>query len=117
MKFISRRAHAILDYSVGVFLIAAPWLLGFAEGGSETYVPVALGMAAILYSLITDYELGLLPWISFRVHLVLDVLHGVLLATSPWLFGFADKIYIPHLILGIMEIAVVVFTRTKRFGI
>ncbi|WP_419699506.1 hypothetical protein [Mucilaginibacter sp. NFX135] len=30
MKFIKRRTHAMLDYLVGIIMIASPWLLGFA---------------------------------------------------------------------------------------
>ncbi len=29
-------------------LIALPWVLGFARGGPETYVPVALGAIGLL---------------------------------------------------------------------
>ena len=51
------RIHGVLDYTVGALLIALPFLLGFG-GGAQTWVPVALGAAAIVYSLFTDYELG-----------------------------------------------------------
>ena len=37
---------------------------------------------------------------------------GVLLAASPWLFGFADRVYWPHLILGLAEIGAGLMTRT-----
>ncbi|MEZ2337391.1 hypothetical protein AB6735_17230 [Mucilaginibacter sp. RCC_168] len=30
MKFINRRTHAILDYLVGIIMIASTWLFGFA---------------------------------------------------------------------------------------
>jgi hypothetical protein len=39
------------------------------------------------------------------VHLGVDVMGGTLLAASPWLFGFADRIWWPHLLIGLMEIA------------
>lgn len=28
MKFITRKTHAVLDYIMGVLLIASPWILG-----------------------------------------------------------------------------------------
>ncbi|BBI59494.1 hypothetical protein HSBAA_08000 [Vreelandella sulfidaeris] len=34
----------------------------------------------------------------------MDLISGILLLVSPWLFGFADIVYLPHLILGILEI-------------
>jgi hypothetical protein len=111
MKFIDRKTHGYLDYIVGLLLIAAPWLLDFYRGGAETWVPVILGAGVIIYSLFTDYELSASRQIPFGTHLTLDVLGGIFLAVSPWLFNFAEHVYLPHLIVGIMEIAVVSFTR------
>jgi hypothetical protein len=54
---IPRNVHGILDYVVGLLLIAAPWLLGFADGTAAQNVPVALGAGALLYSLLTNYDL------------------------------------------------------------
>lgn len=45
-------------------------------------------------------------------HLGLDIAGGVLLAASPWLFGFASLVFWPHLIVGLFEIAAGVMTRT-----
>ena len=112
MKFISTKIHGYLDYLVGALLIAAPWIFDFDRGGAETWVPVALGISAILYSLLTDYELGASPQISMRTHLMLDLASGVLLALSPWIFGFSDYVWKPHLILGILEIGASLFTKT-----
>ena len=97
---------------MGAILIAAPWLLGFARGGAETWVPVALGASAILYSLFTDYELSISKSLSMRTHLTLDVLSGVFLAVSPWIFGFHEFVYLPHLIFGILEIGAGTMTET-----
>jgi len=110
MNVISRRVHGYLDYIVGILLIAAPWLLDFARGGAETWVPVILGAAAIMLAMFTDYELGVVKRIPFNTHLIIDLVHGLFLAVSPWLFGFSDYVYLPHLLLGIMEIGIVTLT-------
>ena len=110
MRFISTKAHGVLDYLVGVILIAAPWVLGFARQGAETWVPVILGAGAILYSLMTNYELGMAKVISMRTHLGLDLMAGMFLALSPWIFGFNDVVYLPHLILGIAEVGASLMT-------
>lgn len=112
MRFIPTRVHGMVDYAMGALLIVAPWLLGFAAGGAETWVPVILGLGAIGYSLFTDYELGLVRRIPMRTHLGLDAGSGVVLAASPWLFGFAELVYLPHLILGLVEIGAALTTRT-----
>lgn len=111
MRWIGTKTHGYLDYIMGVLLIAAPWIFGFARDGAETWVPVVLGAGVIVYSLLTDYELGMNPMISMRTHLMLDLVAGVILAISPWLFGFADYIWAPHLILGILEIGAALMTK------
>jgi hypothetical protein len=104
--------HGILDYLVGALLIASPWLFGFADGGIETWLPVALGASALVYSLCTNYEMGAARLLSMKTHLTLDFLSGALLAVSPWLFGFSDHVYMPHLVLGIFEMMAALITRT-----
>jgi len=110
MKIIDRKTHGYLDYTVGLLLIAAPFLFNFYEGGSESWIPIILGAGTIVYSLITDYELGLVGIIPMKSHLTIDVVNGIFLAASPWLFGFADWIFWPHLVVGIMEIFVPLMT-------
>ena len=112
MRIIPTRVHGVLDYLMGVVLIAAPWVLGFADGGPETWVPVILGAGVIAYSLLTDYELGAIRTLPMSVHLILDFLGGAVLAVSPWLFGFADDVGVPHLVLGILEMGAAAFTQT-----
>jgi hypothetical protein len=118
MRFLPTRVHGVLDYLMGGLLIASPWLFDFARGGAETWVPVILGAGAIIYSLMTDYELGVSRSISMRTHLMLDMWSGILLAASPWLFGFDEYVYMPHLILGIVEVvASLVTERTPSVSV
>lgn len=112
MRFIPTRVHGMMDYLMGIILIAAPWILGFARGGAETYVPVIIGAGVILYSLFTDYELGMVRAIPMSTHLVLDVIGGIVLAISPWLFNFDHIVTAPHLIFGLLEIGAGVLTYT-----
>jgi hypothetical protein len=111
MKFISTRTHGILDYLVGAIMIGGPWLFGFARGGAETWIFVILGLGAVLYSLFTDYEFSLVRAIPMRTHLLLDIMSGVLLFLSPWLFGFHDAVSGPHHFFGIVEILAAICTR------
>lgn len=114
MRFIPTRVHGVLDYLMGVVLIASPWLLNFrdADWQAAMYVPMAMGIAVILYSLMTDYELGAFHLIPMAGHLGLDIAGGLFLAASPWIFGFANEVYLPHLILGLAEVGAGVFTST-----
>ena len=124
MRVLSTKVHGILDYSVGALMIAAPWLFGFAVHtgstqnagyGIQTWVFVVLGFATLLYSMLTKYELGTFPSISIKTHLTLDTLSGIFLALSPWLLGFKEVVFLPHVIFGVFEIIVVILTDARPF--
>ncbi len=104
MRFIPTRFHGILDYIVGLLLIASPWLFDFDAGGAETWVPVIVGCIVLLQTILTDFEVGIVRMIPMQTHLMMDFGIGVLLALSPWLFGFADRVYMPHVIFGLFSI-------------
>jgi hypothetical protein len=110
MKFLSTRVHGVIDYVVSLLVMASPWLLGFADGGAATWVPVIVGAMGLAYSACTNYELGVVRSLSMRTHLALDMMSGALLALSPWLFGFSEYVYLPHLIMGIFEIGAALVT-------
>lgn len=104
---LSSRTHALLDYLVGLLLIVAPFLFGFADGTAAQMVPTILGAGTVVYSLITRYELSLAKIIPYRIHLGIDAAAGIVLLASPWLFGFAERIWWPHVLVGVVELAVV----------
>ena len=110
---IDTRTHGIIDYVTGALLIVAPYLFGFATGGIEQWLPQLLGAMTILMSLLTRYELSVAKVIPLKTHLAVDMVSGALLAVSPWLFGFADLIWWPHLLVGVMEIIVPLMTNRK----
>lgn len=113
MRFISTRMHGAADYLVGILLILSPYIFGFANGGAAQWLPMLLGAGVILYSLMTRYELGLVPVIPMPAHLGLDIAGGLLLAVSPWLFGFADQVWLPHLVIGLVEVGTAMMTQTR----
>jgi xanthine/uracil/vitamin C permease (AzgA family) len=104
------RVHAILDYVVGALLMAAPWLFGFADDPIAMAVAVSMGGGAILYSLFTRYPLAIYPVIPLNAHLTLDLLSGLFLIASPWLCMFADRIWWPHVLVGVLEVGVTLLT-------
>ena len=106
MRIFSTRVHGMLDYLMGALLIGSPWLLGFARGGAETWTPVVLGAGMVVYSLMTDYELGVVKRIQMPVHLWMDAIAGILLAISPWVLAFDEHVWVPHLAFGAAELLV-----------
>jgi hypothetical protein len=117
MKLMSTEMHGMMDYPTAATLMASPWLFDFAdEGGAEMIIPLVLGGSSILASMMTDYEMGLMPVIDMKTHLMLDIGSGALLALSPFLFGFAKKTWAPHVMIGLMEIATALMTKTEPRG-
>src|SRR4051794_22201808 len=106
------RVHGMMDYLMGAVLVAMPLVFRFGAG-PQTWLPVVLGAGVIVYSLLTAYELGLVPLIGMPAHLIMDAAGGLLLAASPWLFGFADTVWMPFVILGVAEVGAAVITRTR----
>lgn len=110
IPLIPTRIHAVLDYLVGALLILLPlaWLDDYPVAA---YVPMILGAGTIVYSLITRYEYSAAKLIPMPVHLGIDAVAGIFLAISPWLFGFADDIWAPHVVVGLLELGVTALSR------
>lgn len=114
MRFLTPRIHGILDYVVAIVLIAAPFPLGFVDTNLLALcISLVLGLGLLGYSLITDYAYSLFGAVSFRIHLVFDVLSGTGLAVAPFIFGFAGTVKVYYLVMGIGLLAVVALTGSK----
>ncbi len=119
IRFIPTGIHAYFDYIGGIVLLAAPFIFGFFSGGGPAViVPMVLGVGLILYSLLTNYELGIpgVKFIPMWVHLVLDFVAAAFLALSPFIFGFISKtpnVWLPHIVAGIGVILLVLVTQTR----
>ncbi len=112
MQIIPTRIHGIIDYLTAALLVATPLLLGLE--GAARWVLIGAGLAALAYSLLTDYELGLLPVLSMPAHLAVDMALGLFLIASPWIFGFAGTILWPHLMFGAASLVIPTLTRRHR---
>jgi hypothetical protein len=116
-KPFSTKTHAILDYLTGIVLILAPNLLGFADvGGAAVSIPRIVGAGIILLELITAMEYSIIKLVPMRIHLIIDMLAGVFLLLSPFLFGFNDErpiAWLPHVLVGLMIVAVAALSSDK----
>jgi hypothetical protein len=117
MRIISTKLHSRIDYLSSILFIAMPWILNFSEVVPATWVLIAVGSLSILMSLFTDYEGGMVRSMPMSVHLNIDVFTGLFLAASPWILGFAGDVYLPHLLLGLFEIAAGLLTVRSEHGI
>src|SRR3954454_18277869 len=101
---ITSRMHGMLDYPAGILLIAAPWIFGFSDVDAARNVAIVIGALVIVQSVITDYEFSIADVLPLSAHLMMDVVAGIVLAASPWIFGFSDEgteAWVPHLVFGL----------------
>lgn len=115
MRPLSTKTHTVIGLVVGVVLLIAPWLFGFNDVAAAMLSAVLVGAFIILNELITTSPISPLKLVPMRVHIVLDVVTGLFLALTPFLFGFsgaAGNVWVPHVIVGIMTIGYALMTRT-----
>jgi hypothetical protein len=113
---VSTKTHGVLDLVTSGTLLAAPRLLGLEKESRAASVLWMAGGGALVYSMLTDYEFGLVKVLPMRAHLAMDAASGVFLASSPWLFGFANKgprYWAPHALMGAGEVLAALASRTR----
>jgi len=117
MKLISTKVHTVIGLVVGFLLLLAPKIFGFDDNMAATTVPIVVGIFIILNELITTSPFSPIKLVPMKVHVVLDVITGLFLAVSPWLFNFADSDqtsqWVPHLVVGIMVVGYALLTSTS----
>lgn len=96
IRFVTSKIHAIIDYPIAASLIATPFLLGIgASQPLALWLSVATGVAALVLTLLTDHESGVICVIPYWLHVAVDRAVGVTFLAAPFVFGFSglDAIY------------------------
>ncbi|MBO0143251.1 hypothetical protein JZX87_18920 [Agrobacterium sp. Ap1] len=114
MRLIPTLVHGVIDYIVGLVVIALPFVLGLQ--GATRMTLVALGIIAILYSLITDYELGAVRYLRVRFHLLLDIVFAVAMLALPSLLEFPPDLRWPNYLIGVAALVLVATTEIRATG-
>ncbi len=115
LRVIPTSVHGMLDYLASGANLAFPALLKLDDAPAAALIPRLDGIAGAGYSLITDYEFGLLKVLPMPVHLIFDAAKGALLASSPWLFGFAKngpRYWLPHVLMSTADILAAMTSKT-----
>jgi hypothetical protein len=116
MRFISSRTHTYIGALVGVVLVVAPWLLQFDDVEPAKWSAIGVGLFVLVNELVTTSPSAPLKIVPMRVHVMLDVVTGVFLAVTPWLFGFADEdanAWVPHVVVGVLIAGYALVTDTS----
>jgi len=89
MKFITKKMHAFLDYPVAFALIGLPFLLGLGTSNPVAlYLSVGTGVAALILTILTDHQTGVLPVVPYKIHLIVDFAVAIVFLLAPFIFGF-----------------------------
>ncbi|PPD29588.1 MAG: hypothetical protein CTY20_06080 [Hyphomicrobium sp.] len=96
MRFVTQKIHAFLDYPVALSLIVMPFVLGLgASHPLAKWIAVYTGVAALVLTVLTDHETGLIRVVPYSMHLAVDFLVGVVFVAAPLVLGFKgiDALY------------------------
>jgi hypothetical protein len=96
IRFVTQKIHALIDYPVAITLIAMPFILGLGSSNPlALWLSVGTGVAALILTLLTDHETGVVRVLPYSLHLAVDFMVGVTFAIAPSVLGFTgiDAIY------------------------
>jgi hypothetical protein len=111
--------HGITDYTAGTALLTVlPRLAGVQGTESARQIRIA-GATHAGYSTLTDYPLGILRLIPYRVHLGLDAIGAIALGATPFMTGQWRKgrrRWVPHVALCLFELSALLITDPSGEG-
>lgn len=109
MRFIPTLVHGIADYGVGIGMITLA-MVGDVEG-IAFHAFILLGAFAILYALMTDYELGWKPYLTMPAHLAIDAGFAVVMLCLSLVLPLPALLVGASLVIGITALVLVATTR------
>jgi hypothetical protein len=111
--------HGFTDYTVGSMLVTVfPKLAGLEKTESARQTRL-IGAAHLGYSTLTDYPLGIVKLIPFKVHLAVDAIGAVAVGALPFITGQwrkGPKHWVPHIGLCVMELSALALTDPTGMG-
>jgi hypothetical protein len=113
MRFIPTTAH-VADYVVGLIVMGLPFQFGWTGASRITFV--TMGTLVICYSLLTDYEFGLIRVFRIRFHLLLDALFGFAMLAAPTLLDLPNDSRIPVYVIGGLSLFLSLTTKNRAQG-
>lgn len=85
---IPLNVHAAIEPVAAIVLIASAWIFGFSDNSTAKIVTIVVGAIMLLSGLMTDWRHSPVRIIPLRVHFMTDLVLGVVLVISPFVFGF-----------------------------
>ena len=110
MPTISVRVHGIADYLIAALLIVSPFILPYPDNPMKV-IALVFGAIILLYSMMTDYPLGVLRFVPFPFHRAADMFAGGGLGFAPIHFAVSGAPAVLFVILGGALVAMAFLTR------
>ena len=118
-QVVDQTLHGITDYTVGTVLMTVfPRLAGIRGTRAEKQIRIA-GAAHAGYSTLTDYKLGVVKVIPYKVHLALDLLGAIVIAATPFVTGQwkkGRKEWVPNVGIALFELQSLAMTDPTGLG-
>jgi hypothetical protein len=111
MKTLERRARSLLHYATAMLFVLTPVLSGTPTAGPQTWVPLSLGVLMAGVTFAAKDRVGSARIVRGSTRQNVELAGSTLLVLSPWLFGFADLSWRPHLLVGQVGIGVSILTQ------
>ena len=104
--------HGFVDYLLGAFLIASPFLFSF-DSGAATATGIIAGVIVLVLAATTAWTTGLIKSVPPSAHAIFDLIVALALIAAPFLFGFSDESNptAVFLVTGVVAILYAIATR------
>jgi hypothetical protein len=109
----SARLHGYLEYLIGAFFVASPFVFGF-EATAATAIGIVGGVALILLAATSSTgRPALAGMVPVGLHVLFDVVIAGFLIASPFILGFSGEAAPTALFIvaGVLHLLVMIGTR------
>ncbi len=106
--FVTKTIHSWLDYPVAALLMILPFVLGLGDSHpAALWLSVATGVAALILTVFTDHQTGLIRVLPYKFHMGVDLAVGLSFLAAPFVFGFAGLDAAFYWLNGLAVVAVI----------
>ena len=90
VRVVTKQMHAFLDYPVALSLLTVPFLLQLGSSNPlALWLAVGVGVAALVLTVLTDHQLGVVRVLPYGFHLAVDGAVGVVFVLAPFALSFS----------------------------
>jgi len=133
--FISTSFYGVANYILAFAMILAPWyipsitgslpalwikpsdagLAFYHVGGASLFLILIIGWLEFIMAVFSNNSHGLIKQFPMQMHHFLDVLMGLFLFFSPFIYGYSDKVWWPQMLAGGLLCILGIFTKNSPF--